>query len=132
VLARWMRDVLIRYLPADRSLNAPMEPTILLFTLVLGVGAALVFGLAPAIQSTNVDVAPAIKGEEMTARPVRVLFRKGLVVFQMSLSCLLLIAAVLFLRSLHSLLMVDPGFARANILVASVESGPGLDSRLIN
>jgi predicted permease len=61
----------------------------------------------------------------------RILFRKGLVVFQMSLSLLLLIAAGLFLRSLHNLLTIDPGFARENILVASVESGPGLDARLL-
>ena len=131
MLARWMRDVLIRYLPADRSLNAPMEPNVLLFTLVLGVGAALFFGLVPAFQSTIVDVAPAIKGEEIGAKATRILFRKGLVVFQMSLSFLLLIAAGLFLRSLHNLLTIDPGFARENILVASVESGPGLDSRLL-
>jgi len=131
ILARWMRDALIRYLPADRSLDAPMEPAVLLFTLVLGVGAALFFGLVPALQSTSVDVAPAIKGDEMSAKPARTLFRKGLVVFQMSLSFLILIAAALFLRSLHNLLTVDPGFARENILVASVESGPGLDSRLL-
>ena len=121
-----MRNVLIRYLPADRSLNAPMDPSALLFTLVLGVGAALFFGLVPAFQSTIVDVAPAIKGEEIGAKVGRILFRKGLVVFQMSLSLLLLIAAVLFLRSLHNLLTIDPGFARENILVASVEGGAGL------
>jgi len=131
MLARWMRDVLIRYLPADRRLNAPMDPNVLLFTLVLGVGAALFFGLVPAFQSTVVDVAPAIKGEEIGAKAGRSLFRKGLVVFQMSLSLLLLIASGLFLRSLHNLLIIDPGFARENILVASVEGGPGLDLRLL-
>jgi len=40
----------------------------------------------------------------------------------MSLSFLLLVAAALFLRSLHNLLAVDPGFGRENILVASVDS----------
>jgi predicted permease len=131
ILARWIRDVLIRYLPADRSLNAPIDPSVLLFTLILGLGAALFFGLVPAFQSTIVDVAPAIRGEEIAAKAGRILFRKGLVVFQMSLSLLLLIAAGLFLRSLHNLLTIDPGFARENILVASVEGGPGLDARLI-
>jgi putative ABC transport system permease protein len=131
LLARWLRDALIRYLPPDRSLAVPIDLNALLFTLALAVAAALLCGLAPAVQSTKVDLAPAIKGEEMAARPTRVFFRKGLVVFQMSLSFLLLVAAALFLRSLHNLLTLDPGFARENILVASVESGPGLDSRLI-
>jgi predicted permease len=132
LLARWMRDLLIRYLPADRSLSAPMEPTVLLFTLVLGVGAALCFGLVPAFQGTMVDIASAIKGEEIGAKVAPILFRKGLVVFQMSLSFLLLIAAVLFLRSLHNLLIINPGFARENILLASVDGGPGLGSRLLS
>ena len=108
-----------------------MEPRVLLFTLILGAGAALFFGLIPTFQSTIVDVAPAIRGEEIDAKAGRILFRKGLVVFQMSLSLLLLIAAGLFLRSLHNLLTIDAGFARENILVASVESGPGLDARLL-
>jgi predicted permease len=131
LLAHWMRDVLIGYLPADRSLNAPMDPQVLLFTVILGVGAALFFGVVPAFQSTNVDVAPALKGEELSRKPGRILLRKGLVVFQVSLSFLLLIAAGLFLRSLHNLVTVDPGFARENILVASVEGDPALDSRLL-
>ncbi len=131
LLARWMRDGLIRYLPPDRNLNAPIDIQVLLFTLVLGIGAALFFGLVPAFQSTKIDVAPAIKGEETMAKSARILFRKGLVVLQMSLSFLILVAAALFLRSLHNLLTVDPGFVRENILVASVERSPGLDSRLL-
>jgi len=131
LLALWMRDLLMRYLPNDRSLNAPIEASVLLFTLLLCVGAALFFGVAPALQSTAVDVMPALKGGSTGARPSRVLLRKSLVVFQMGLSFLLLIAAALFLRSLHNLLTIDPGFAREQILVASVESGPGLDARLL-
>ena len=131
IFALWMRDILIRYLPADRSLNVPIDSNVLLFTLATSAGAVLLFGLAPAFQSTRVDVASAIKGEGMTARPSRALFRKGLVVLQTSLSCLLLIGAAVFLRSLHNLLILDPGFARENILVASVEGGPGLGWRLL-
>jgi predicted permease len=132
LLARWMRDVLIGYLPSDRMLAAPMEPAVLLFTMALGIGSALFFGLVPAFQSTVVDVAPAIKGEAIGgAKGSGAVFRKGLVVFQMSLSFLLLIAAALFLRSLQNLLNIDPGFARQNILVATVQGGPGLNSRLL-
>jgi len=131
ILSRWMRDILIRYLPAGRAIDVPMDWSILLFTLAAGIGTALVFGLLPAFQTTSVDVASAIKGTNMTTRSARMSFRKLLVVIQVSLSCLLLIGAALFLRSLHNLLTVDPGFARQNILIASVESGPGLDARLL-
>jgi predicted permease len=122
VLARWLRDILVGYLPAYQRLSVPLDLNVLLFTLMLAVGTGLLFGLVPAFQATKVDLAPALKGEESGAKPIRVFFRKGLVVVQMSLCCLLLIAAALFLQSLHNLLAVDPGFARENILVASIDT----------
>jgi predicted permease len=132
VLATWMRDLLIRYLPADRALSAPIEPAVLAFTLALCAGSAIFFGLLPAWQSTQVDSAPALKGGDVAARAGQIPLRKGLVVFQMGLSLMLLTGAALFLRSLENLLAVDPGFGRRNILVASVESGPGLEARLLD
>lgn len=131
LLARWLRDVLVGYLPPEQSLSVPLDLNALLFTLALASGAALLFGLIPAFQSTKVDVAPAMKGEEMAAGPARIFFRKGLVVFQMSLSFVLLIAAALFLRSLHKLVTIDPGFARENILVASVDAERRVFPRLL-
>ncbi|MPY90202.1 MAG: FtsX-like permease family protein [Luteitalea sp.] len=125
VLARGLRDALLTYLPSEQSLSAPLALEVLLFTVALAFGSALLFGLAPALQSTKVDVAPALKGGETAVKPSRALFRRGLVVVQVSLSLLVLIAAALFLRSLHNLLTVDTGFARENILVASVD--PGMD-----
>lgn len=122
LLARWLRDILIGYLPAERTLSVPLDLNVLLFTLILAVGAALLFGLAPAFQSTKVNVAPALKGEEMTGPSMQGLFRQGLVVFQISLSFLLLIGAALFLRSLHNLITVDTGFTRENVLVASIDA----------
>jgi predicted permease len=132
LLAWWMRDALIRYLPADRSLDVPMDPAVLAFTVALGAGSALLFGLLPAFQSTGIDPAPALRGGGTAGKPARLPLRQCLVVFQMGLSLLLLVGAGLFLRSLHNLLAVDPGFARRNILVAAVEGGPGLDARLLD
>ena len=123
VLARALRDALLTYLPPTQSVTASLNHDVLVFTIVVAGGAALLFGLAPALQSTKIDVVPALKGEEIPAGSVRSFVRRGLVVSQMSLSLLLLIAAGLFLRSLSNLLSVDTGFARDNILVASVDAG---------
>jgi hypothetical protein len=122
LLARWLRDVLTGYLPSEHSLAVPIDQNTLLFTLTLSVGAVLLFGLAPAFQSTKFEIAPALKGEEIKTRPGHTFLRQGLVVFQMSLSCLLLVGAALFLRSLHNLIIVDPGFDRENTLVASIDA----------
>ena len=131
LLARWLRDILTGYLPPGQTLAVPIDGKTLLFTLTLSVGAVLLFGLAPAFEGSRFEIAPALKGEEAAARMAGGFFRKGLIVIQMSLSCLLLIGAALFLRSLHNLVALDPGFARENALVASVDADMRLFPRIL-
>jgi predicted permease len=119
-LARWGRDLLLSYLPVGQSLSASLDRNVLVFTAALAAGAAVLFGLAPALQSTNIDVAPVLKGGQ-SSKSDRVPYRKGLVSFQVSVSLVVVIGALLFLRSLQGLLSVDTGFARHNILLASVD-----------
>jgi predicted permease len=120
LLARWGRDLLLRYLPVGQTLSAPLDADVLLFTLAVAIGAALLFGLAPAYQGTKVDVAPALKGGVVhgTARSP---FQKGLVVFQVGVSLVVVLGAMLFIRSLGALLAIDTGFTRKNVLVASID-----------
>ena len=120
LLARWGRDMLLTYLPIDQSLPASLDRSVLLFTILVTVGAAVLFGLAPAFQSARVDVAPVLKGE-WSSKSARVPLNKLLVVFQVTVSLVVVIGAVLFLRSLSGLLSMDTGFARANVLVAAIE-----------
>jgi predicted permease len=122
-LARVGRDVLLTYLPQEQSLSAPLDVNVLGFTVVLAIGAVLLFGLVPAWSSTRVDVAPVLR-DGGAGRSPRVPFRKGLVVFQVSVSLVVVMGAVLFMRSLHTLLSIDTGFTRQNILVASVDVPP--------
>ena len=100
---------------------------------VLGVMAALsllsgvLFGLAPALQATRVDVIPALKetrGGQAAGR--RSLWGGGmgrlLMVGQIALSLLMLVAAGLFLRTLSNLQSVDIGFRRENVLLFHLEA----------
>ena len=106
----------------------------LLFTIAVTVTAAVLFGIAPAFQSARIDVAPALKGGD-GARSARLPFRKGLVVFQVGLSLVVVMGALLFLRSLYGLLSEDTGFARRNVLVASIDlplNRPDVYSRLLD
>ncbi|MEP6993339.1 MAG: ABC transporter permease [Acidobacteriota bacterium] len=92
---------------------------------VLGVAAALsvltgvVFGLAPAIQATRVDVLPALKETRANRTPGRmgVSLTHLLVVSQIAMSLLLLFAAGLFMRTLSNLQSVNVGFQRENLLL---------------
>lgn len=100
---------------------------------VLGVVAALslltgvLFGLAPALQATRVDVMPALK-EARTGQPVawhsfrRVNLSHVLVVAQIGISLLMLVAAGLFVRTLSNLQSIDLGFNRENVLLFQLDA----------
>jgi predicted permease len=103
------------------SLNWP----VLAFTFALSLVTGLLFGLAPALQATRVDVTPALK----EARASNLSARSGplgqiLVVAQIAMSLVLAVAAGLFVRTLVGLNAVELGFNRENLLVFSLNARP--------
>ncbi len=123
--AAWTARVLIGFVPAvDTSLGLSATPDlrILAFNFAIAMLTGVLFGLVPALQSTNVDVAPTLKdqaGAVAGGGPVRL--RKALVVAQVALSLLLLIGAGLFIRSLRNLKNLDPGFRTENLITFAVD-----------
>ncbi len=96
-------------IPIDMTF--PIDGTVLGFTVLVSLAAGILFGLAPAIQSTNPDVAPTLKDESTGGgRPKRLTLRKALVAGQVAVSTIVLVAAGLFLRSFQERSDVDPGF----------------------
>jgi macrolide transport system ATP-binding/permease protein len=125
-LAWWGIRVLTALLANGRenfTLHAALDWRVLGVTLTISVLTGLFFGLAPAIQATRVDVAPALKdaGARDTPRASR---RLGLgailVVTQMALSLLLLVGAGLFDRTIASLHDIPLGFNREHVLLFSI------------
>jgi len=102
------------------TLHAELNWNVLGVTVALSVVCGLLFGLAPAIQSTRPDVMPALKngrggGPRRRAQHV-------LVVAQIAISFLILVAAGLFVRTLNKLHSVQLGYARENILLFSLNA----------
>jgi len=102
------------------TLHAELNWSVLGVTAALSVVCGLLFGLAPAIQSTSPDVMPALKngrggGPRRRAQHV-------LVVAQIAVSFLLVVAAGLFVRTLNKLHSVQLGYARENILLFSLNA----------
>ena len=100
---------------------------------VLGIAAALslltgvVFGLAPALQATRVDVMPALKESGSRSAGSRGPFRivslsHVLVAGQIAISVLMLFAAGLFVRTLANLESIDVGFNRQNMLLFQLDA----------
>ena len=105
---------------ANLTLHAELNWSVLGVTAALSVVCGLLFGLAPAIQSTCPDVMPALKngrggGPRRRAQHV-------LVVAQIAISFLILVAAGLFVRTLNKLHSVQLGYARENILLFSLNA----------
>jgi predicted permease len=114
VLAGWTLKLLMAFqppIPIPVDLDVSLDRTVLWFTAGVSLLAGLAFGLAPALQATNPDVAPTLKAEAgRTGKPGRFNLRHVLVVTQVAFSFVLLIGAGLFVRSLQKAQRIDPGF----------------------
>lgn len=98
-------------LPLPITLDLSLDRVVLAFSVLVSVGAGLLFGLAPALQSTNPDVAPTLRDESAGGGRSRgAALRNLLVVGQVATSVVLLVAAGLLLRSLDASRDIDPGF----------------------
>jgi len=108
------------------SLNLSLDYPVLFFTTVISLLAGLIFGLAPAFRATRIDPSPSLKDSAGSITPARSRLGKSLVAAQVALSMILLVAAGLFLRTLHNLKNVDAGFRGAGVLTMRVN--PALTS----
>ena len=125
LLAIWMDRALLNFLPTgDSPLTISTTPDwrILAFNLGISLLTGVLFGLAPALQSTRPELAGTLKDQVGSiVGGASVGLRKTLVAAQVALSRLLLIGAGLFIRSLSNLKGLDPGFRTANLVGFAVD-----------
>jgi predicted permease len=121
--------------PEVAALKVGPDLRVLAFSLTLTVATALLFGLAPALRATRLDLTGSLKqGRGIAAPSSRISLARGLIVAQIALSLVLLAAASLFLRSLVKLTSVDTGFDRQNVLIFALDEGAAqipIDARLV-
>jgi predicted permease len=132
LLALGATRLLVMYMSAGRSpivLDLNPDLPMLAFTAAVSFLTGILFGLAPALRATRVDVAPSLKH---VGRSLHGGLRSGkiLCVTQVALSLVLLIGAGLFVRSLQKLNGQDSGVARDRVLIVRVEP-KGSDQRNI-
>jgi putative ABC transport system permease protein len=93
----------------------------LIFTILVSLLTGVLFGLAPALQSSRLDLVEALKDGKKGAagggRQRRLL--SALVVIELALAFPLLVGAGLMIRSFRSVNAVDPGFESRNLLTIS-------------
>jgi predicted permease len=101
-------------------LNGPT----LLFTTGVSLLTGLIFGLAPALDSSRVNLLDSLKEVGKTFVPGRQRLRRLLVLAEVTLAFVLLTGAGLMLRTFVQLLRVDPGFHSSGVLTFAI-SPPG-------
>jgi predicted permease len=102
---------------------------VLAFTVAVTFATGILFGLAPALRSTRVDLTPSLKQGPTSLPSIatqlhsRRLLRLGdsLVIAQVALSMIVLVGAGLLVRTLRNLHHLNPGFDTRNILLFGVD-----------
>jgi predicted permease len=110
--------------PSDLPLkmNIDMDQRVLLFSLAVAVASALLFGLAPAIQTTRTDLANALKSATAVAPGRRRLWGRNLLVSgQVAISLVLLTVSTFLFRGFHEDLRQNPGFRTDHLLTMSFD-----------
>jgi len=103
-----------------RNLVEPkFDGTVFLFTLLLSLATAFIFGIMPALRATKTQLVDSLKEETRLAAPSAgsARFQKTLLAGQVALSLVSLIAASLFLRAVQRAYTIDPGFDDKHLAV---------------
>jgi predicted permease len=109
-----------RLLPGALGRAMPMDMRVLLFVLTVTTLTGLVFGIAPALQTTGINVNAALKENSRSVARSRTRLSKSLLIVQVAISLVLLIGAGLFLRTVQNLRRVDVGFNPQNLVLFQV------------
>ena len=101
-------------------MSLPLDRRVLLFSAGLSLIAALLSGLAPALQASKADVVSALKNDAQGPSD-RLRLRSAFVVAQVAFSILLVVGAGLLARALHRSGSVELGFDQRGVEVAAMD-----------
>ena len=126
MIARWLSQFLVGFLRTDSNrifVDLTTDWRVFAFTGALAVATCLIFGLTPAIRATSTEPGAAMKAGSRGSTDSRERFglRRSLVVVQVALSLVLVVGALLFVRSLRNLMLLDAGFRQDGVLVVNLD-----------
>ncbi len=125
LVANWCRNALVRIIPprgVQMRISGDIDWRVLALSAAVCLISTLFFGLVPAIQSSKVDLAGALKSESGSVVGARhgSWIRSTLVLLQVALSFILLVATGLLIQSLRRIQTASPGFSTQGVVLTAV------------
>ena len=122
LFAIWGADLLLAIAPASlpRLSEVRIDAGVLVFTLLVSLATGVLFGLAPALQSSRLGLSEKLKEGDRGSTAGHARLRNGLIVSEVALALMLLIAAGLLIESFARLARVRPGFNPESVLTFNI------------
>jgi predicted permease len=124
LLAQWLLAVVVKFSPEQvrRMGEIKLDAGVLVFTLVLSVVSGLLFGLAPALGATKLNLNESLKdgAHSVSGGRRQHRLRGALVVLEVALALVLLTGSGLLLKSFALLRTIELGFNPDRLLTMSV------------
>jgi predicted permease len=128
VLAQWATRAGLHILPAElpRAAEIRVDTHVLIFTAVISLLAGILFGLVPALKSSDLFLSDTLKESGRGSSGTRHRAQNVFVVLEMAMALVLLIGAGLMGRTLAHLWDINPGFDARNVLMFSLSLPPSV------
>jgi predicted permease len=128
VLAQWATHAMLGMLPAElpRAAEIRVDTHVLFFTTAVSLCAGLLFGLAPALKTSQPELHETLKESGRGSSGTRHRAQSVFVAMEMAMALVLLIGAGLMIRSLVALWNVDPGFRPNNVMTLGLAFPPSM------
>jgi predicted permease len=128
IIAYWGRTALWSFRPPfiqDADINLALDSHVLLFTFGISILTGVLFGIAPAVRASRVDLVETLKvtGRGNTVGWRSSPLRSALVVGEIALAMVALIGAGLFVRSMQNAQRTNLGFESHNLFVMAFDLG---------
>jgi putative ABC transport system permease protein len=126
LLAQWLSRFLVSLITTERNplfIDLTIDWRVLAFAISVATLTCLLFGLVPALRAARTEPGNVMKasGRSITARHERFGLRRLLIVAQVALSLVLLVSALLFVRSFRNLQTLDTGLKPEGILITHLD-----------
>ena len=132
LLAFWGTKAVLGTLPGalPRANEVSLDSRVLLFTIALSLFSGIVFGLAPALKTSRVNLEEILKESGRGLSGARHRLQGVFVVTEVAMALVLLVGAGLMVRSLAALWSVNPGFNPRHAITFSLSlpAGPTTSS----